>query len=122
MSTHAQVPGLRRVRAYLACSGTPDMAFSMTLQDRRTKVVPCSYVLGGSSMAGLRSPSQGGSGQSGHPARPSAEGRSCWLNLLRKILSLSIPNRFYPGTLCPHDPPYREEPKRIANTLLEQKR
>ena len=52
-------------------------------------------------MSGLRYPSHGRSGQSGHPARPSAEGRSCWLNLLRKILSFSIPNRFYPGTLRP---------------------
>ncbi|RLT20431.1 MAG: hypothetical protein DWI29_03875 [Planctomycetota bacterium] len=52
-------------------------------------------------MAGLRCPSHGRSGQSGHPGRPSAEGRSCWLNLLRKILSFSIPNRFYPGTLRP---------------------
>ena len=52
-------------------------------------------------MSGLRYPSHGRSRQSGHPARPSAEGRSCWLNLLRKILSFSIPNRFYPGTQCP---------------------
>lgn len=28
--------------------------------------------------------------------RPSAEGRSKWLTLLRKILSFSIPNRFIP--------------------------
>ena len=80
---------------------TPDMAFSLTQQDRHTEVVPCSCVWGGSSMAGLRYPSHGRSRQSGHPGRPSAEGRSCWLNLLRKILSFSIPNRFYPGTLCP---------------------
>ncbi len=52
-------------------------------------------------MSGLRYPSHGRLRQSGHPGRPSAEGRSNWLNLLRKILSFSIPNRFYPGTLRP---------------------
>ena len=39
MSTHAQFLGLRRVRSHLACSGTPDMAFSLTQQDRHTEVV-----------------------------------------------------------------------------------
>jgi len=53
-------------------------------------------------MAGLRYPSHGRSRQSGYPVRPSAEGRSNWLNFLREILAFSIPNRFYPGTLCPH--------------------
>ncbi len=40
----------------------------------------------------------GRSRETGHPIRPSAEGRSSWLNFLRKILSFPIPNRFYPGT------------------------
>ena len=39
MSTHAQVLGLRRVRSHLARNGTPDMAFSLTQQDRHTEVV-----------------------------------------------------------------------------------
>ncbi|HQZ65837.1 MAG TPA: hypothetical protein PLY87_12200, partial [Planctomycetaceae bacterium] len=54
-----------------------------------------------SSMAGLRYPSHGRSRQSGHPVRPSAEGRSNWLNFPRKVLVFSIPNRFYPSTLHP---------------------
>jgi hypothetical protein len=33
--------------------------------------------------------------QAGHPIRRSAEGRSSWLNFLRKMLSLTIPNRFF---------------------------
>jgi len=52
-------------------------------------------------MAGLRFPSHGRSRQTGYPIRPSAEGRSNWLNFPRKTLSFSIPNRFYPGTLRP---------------------
>lgn len=86
---------------HLACSGTHDVAFSLTLQDRHTEVVPCSYVLGGSSMAGLRYPSHGRSRQNGLPVRPSAEGRSSWLHFPRKILSFSIPNRFIPAHNVP---------------------
>jgi|GEM_PF-1161082 len=101
ISTHAQVLGLRRVRSHLANNGTLDVAFSLTQQDRHTEVVPVFNYKTGSSMAGLRYPSHGCSRQSGHPVRPSAEGRSSWLNFLRKTLAFSIPNRFYPGTLCP---------------------
>jgi len=101
MSTHAQVLGLRRVRSHLAKNGTLDVAFSLTQQDRHTEVVPLFNWKAGSSMAGLRFPSHGRSRQTGYPIRPSAEGRSRWLNFPRKILSFSIPNRFYPGTLHP---------------------
>ena len=94
MSTHAQVLRLRRVRRCLAIDGSDDVAFSLSGQDRHTEVVM-------SELAGLRYPSHGRSRQTGHTFRPSAEGRSCWLNFLRKILSFSIPNRFYPGTPCP---------------------
>ena len=79
MSTHAQVLGLRRVRSHLANNGTLDVAFSLTQQDRHTKVVPVFNQNTGSSMAGLRYPSHGRSRQSGRPVRPSAEGRSSWL-------------------------------------------
>ena len=41
MSTHAQVLGLRRVRSHLACNGTPDVAFSLTQQDRHTEQGDC---------------------------------------------------------------------------------
>ena len=104
MSTHVQVFGLRRVRSHLAMNGTLDVAFSLTQQDRHTEVVPLVPVehrkrKTGNSMTGLRYLSHGRSRQSGYPIRPSAEGRSCWLNFLRKILAFSIPNRFYPGTL-----------------------
>jgi len=101
MSTHAQVLGLRRVRPHLANIGTLDVAFSLTQQDRHTEVVPVFNHKTGSSMAGLRYPSHGRSRQSGYPVRPSAEGRSNWLNFLREKLAFSIPNRFYPGTLRP---------------------
>jgi len=102
MSTHAQVLGLRRVRSHLAMNGTLDVAFSLTQQDRHTEMVPLVPVehrkhKTGNSMAGLRYTSHGRSRQSGYPIRPSAEGRSCWLNFLRKILSFSIPNRFIPA-------------------------
>jgi|GEM_PF-3321669 len=70
-------------------------------QDRHTEVIPLFNLKSGSSIAGLRYPSHGRSRQTGRPIHPSAEGRSHWLNFLRKILSFSIPNRFYPGTLCP---------------------
>jgi len=40
MSTHAQVPGLRRVRSHRANIGTLDVAFSLTQQDRHMDVVP----------------------------------------------------------------------------------
>jgi len=46
-------------------------------------------------MAGLRFPSHGRLRQT--EVRPSAEGRSNWLNFLRKTLSFSIPNRFIPA-------------------------
>ena len=72
-------------------------AFSLTQQDRHTKVVPCSCFWGGSSMAGLRYPSHGRSRQNGLPVRPSAEGRSSWLHFPRTILSFAIPNRFIPA-------------------------
>jgi len=80
-------------------NGTLDVAFSLTQQDRHTEMVPLVPVehrkhKTGNSMAGLRYPSHGRSRQSGYPIRPSAEGRSSWLNFLRKILSFSIPNRF----------------------------
>jgi hypothetical protein len=48
-------------------------------------------------MAGLRVPSHGRSRQTRYRTRPSAEGRSDWLNLLRKKLSFSTPNRFIPA-------------------------
>ena len=83
MSTHAQGLQLRRVRSHLACNGTPDVAFSLTLQDRHTEVVPVFKRKTGSSMAGLRYPSHGRSRQTGLPVRPSAEGRSSWLNFPR---------------------------------------
>jgi len=38
-------------------------------------------------MAGLRYPSHGRSGQTGYPIRPSAEGRSNWLNHIRNDAS-----------------------------------
>ncbi len=101
MSTHAQGLGLRRVRSHLANNGTLDVAFSLTQQDRHTEVVPLFMRNGGSSMAGLRYPSHGRSRQTGYPIRPSAEGRSSWLNFPRKILVFSIPNWFYPGTHRP---------------------
>ena len=94
MSTQAQVLGLRRVRSHLANNGTLDVAFSLTQQDRHTEVVPLFNWKTGSSMAGLCCPSHGRSRQSGYPVRPSAEGRSSWLNFPRKILSFSIPNWF----------------------------
>lgn len=97
MSTHAQVLRLRRVRRCLAVNGSDDVAFSLSGQDRHTKVVPVFKHKTGSSMAGLRYPSHGRSRQTGYPIRPSAEGRSSWLNFLRKILSFSIPNRFIPA-------------------------
>ena len=98
MSTHAQVLRLRRARRCLAINGSDGVAFSLSGQDRHTKVVPVFKQNTGSSMAGLRYPSHGRSRQTGRPIRPSAEGRSSWLDLLRKILAFSIPNRFYPGT------------------------
>ena len=101
MSTHAQGLRLRRVRSHLANNGTLDVAFSLTQQDRHTEVVPVFKHKTGSSMADLRYPSHGRSRQTGRPIRPSAEGRSSWLNVLRKTLAFSIPNRFYPGTQCP---------------------
>jgi len=96
MSTHAQVLGLRRVRSHLTNNGTLDVAFSLTQQDRHTEVVPLFNHKTGSSMAGLRYPSHGRSRQSGHPVRPSADGRSSWLNFPRKILSL-FQNGFTPA-------------------------
>ena len=50
-----------------------------------------------SSMAGLRYPFHGRSRQLRYRIRPSAQGRSNWLNFLRKILSFSIPIRFIPA-------------------------
>jgi hypothetical protein len=54
-------------------------------------------------MAGLRCPSHGRLRQSHYQNRPSAEGRSKWLTLLRKKLSFSIPNRFIPALPDPFD-------------------
>ena len=82
-STHAQVLRLRRVRRCLAINGSDDVAFSLSGQDRHTKVVPVFKHKTGSSMAGLRYPSHGRSRQTGYPIRPSAEGRSSWLNFPR---------------------------------------
>jgi len=48
-------------------------------------------------MAGLRFPSTGRSRQFRYRNRPSDEGRSKWLTLLRKKLSFSVPNRFIPA-------------------------
>ena len=48
-------------------------------------------------MAGLRFPYHGRSRQICYRIRPSAEGRTEWLILVRKILSFSIPNRFIPA-------------------------
>ena|GEM_PF-3164235 len=59
MSTHAQVLRLRRVRLCLAINGSDDIAFSLSGQDRHTKVVPVLKHKTGSSMAGLRYPSHG---------------------------------------------------------------
>ena len=56
MSTHAQVLRLRRPRRCLAVNGSDDVAFSLSGQDRHTKVVPVFEHKTGSSMAGLRYP------------------------------------------------------------------
>ncbi len=52
----------------------------------------------GAQLAGLRFPLHGRSARRCYRGRTSAGGRSCWLDLLRKKLSFSILNRFYPGT------------------------
>ena len=83
-------------------------------QDRHTKVVPCSCFLGGNSMAGLRYHSHGRLRQFRCANRPSAEGRSNWLNFLRKILSFSIPNRFIPAHPDGFDVPRFRHPRRDA--------
>ena len=97
ISTHAQFRRLRRVRTDLANCDRCDVAFPLSGQGRLTKKVPCSYFWGGSSVAGLRCPSHGRLGQFRFANRPSAEGRSNWLDFLRKIRSFSIPNRFIPA-------------------------
>ena len=89
------------VRRCLANSGSDDVAFSLTGLDRHTEMLPCYRLKGRSSMAGLRCPSHGRSRHNVAPVRPSPEGRSDRLNLLRKKLSFSIPNRFIPAHPCP---------------------
>ena len=98
MNVHACTGSRTPPCPYAPCqSGAQGVAFSLSGQDRHTKVVPCSCVLGGSSVAGLRYRSHGRLRQFRFANRPSAEGRSNWLNFLRKILSFSIPNRFIPA-------------------------
>ena len=91
MSTHAQVLRLRRVRRCLAHCGSDDVAFPLSGQDRHTEVM-ISELNSWPAFPFARTLKTDRS-----PVPPSAEGRSGWLNLLRKILSFSIPNRFIPA-------------------------
>ena len=92
-STHAQVLRLRHVQTIPHHDGIAGVAFPTYMT--RSAHENTDF---GALLAGLRFPLHGRSARRCYRGRTSAGGRSGRLNLPRKKLSFSIPNRFYSGT------------------------
>src|SRR6056297_1066464 len=71
-------------------------------------------------MAGLRCPSNVRLRQFRYRNRPSVEGRSKWLTLLRKKLSFSIPNRFIPAHPDTFDASVTRDPNMASLCIVAQ--